>query len=345
MKKILSLLFLFLCSMISICGIQADDARKSKVVWLTNYEDAVNQSRTASKPIILFFTGSDWCGWCNRLEEEVLDTDDFAEASADKFIFVKLDFPLYSNQDSRLSAQNKSLQKKYDIRSFPTIVILDSDQQKQIGVTGYRPGGGKQYAAHLFKMVSDYSGYKQKAMSLDKQKLSGMELKKLYEKSKELNLDNDTAQIMRLGLKSDQESYFLIERYRFLAEEGQIHSKEASSIKRRIHELDPKNENQTQYQVAVIEFESNCEEMEKDHYACEKAVLPLLDYIERFGADDKDNMWRLHMIISQVFLDKNKLGEALKHAKASYETAPSTVQPEIATAIKNIQSQISRTPH
>jgi hypothetical protein len=49
------------------------------------------------------------------------------------------------------------------------------------------------------------------------------------------------------------------------------------------------------------------------------------------------------MIISQVYLDKNRLVEALDHARASYYAAPPSVQSEIALAITNIQSQLPST--
>lgn len=334
-------IFVTLCTIFllsAFCFCDALEARHGKLQWLTNYEEAVNQSKASSKPIVLFFTGSDWCGWCTKLEQEVLNTDEFADEVKDKFIFVMLDFPMHKALDSKLSAQNKELQKKFDVRSFPTIVVLNS-QQQQVGVTGYRPGGGRQYAAHLFKMVGNYSSYRQKLQDLDKQKISGADLKQLYEKSLELGLDNDAMLIMKAGMQSDQSLFFLVERYRALANEGLIHEPEAVALRRQLMASDPKNSNLTHYQVAVIDFEAYCEEMEKEKYSPDLAIAPLVDYIDKFGENDNENLWRLEMIISQVYLDKNRLPEAIKYAQAAYESAPSTVRPEIATAIKNIHIQ------
>lgn len=326
------------------CGLYAEGAAGRQAVrWTTNYDEGVQQAKAASKPIVLFFTGSDWCGWCTKLEEEALDTAEFGEAAGGKFIFVKLDFPLYSNQDPQTKAQNKSLQQKYDVRGFPTIVVVDPVQNQPIGTSGYRPGGGKAYADHLLKMVNDYSGYKQKVSALERSKYSGNDLKQLYEKSKELKLVNDSTKIVKKGMESDESLYFLVERYRFLAEEGQINGKECTTLRQQILALDPLNEKEMHYQIALTDFETNCIDMERDNSSPEKAVAPLVAYIDKFGSKDREHLWRLQLIVSQVYLDKNEMPTALKFAQASYESAPACVQPELSRAITNIRSQIHST--
>jgi protein disulfide-isomerase len=339
MKQTIALLFLMVacCTAISL---NAANGPNQGINWQTNYESAVNQAKSSSKPIILFFTGSDWCGWCNRLDEEVFNTAEFAASSKDKFIFVKIDFPLYTALPQELNEQNKQLKKRYDIRSFPTLVVIDP-QEQQIGTTGYRAGGAAQYAAHLDKLIGNYTNYKQKVQNLQEQKLGGEELKKLYQKSKELDLGNDACHIIKLGMESDEKVYFLTEHYRFLAEEGLIHSPESIKLKQQLLALDPQNEKHLQYDIAVIEFEASCEEMQKENYSSDLAVAPLVHYINKYGSKDKDNLWRLEMIISQVYLDKNRLNDALKHAEAARIAAPPTVQSEIASAVASIQSQIS----
>lgn len=336
--------FLFIIFAILGCTcnfITAEHAPQQKgITWLTNYEQALDEAKKTSKPIILFFTGSDWCTWCNKLDKEVFESHEFADDAGNQYIFLKLDFPLYSALTPQLSGQNKQLQKKYDVRSFPTLVILDHTGQQQIGVTGYRAGGGGQYAAHLKKMVDNHKSYKEKLQSSQTQKLSGLELRKLYEKSKELDLPNDTSYLLKIGMNSELKTFFLTERYRFLAEEGLIHDKEAVAIKQQLQDLDPNNELHVHYDIAVIEFEAFSEEKGKNK---DLATLPLLDYIEKFGSQDRGNLWRLEMIISQVYLDKNQLTSALKHAQASYDASPPSVQGEIASAIRNIQSQLNAT--
>lgn len=341
-NKLIALLTTILLHSCLLCAF--DGQSKGSIKWFTDYDEALKQARSASQPLLMFFTGSDWCGWCNKIDEEAFDTKDFAEAAGNKFVFLKLDFPLYSAQDPKIKAQNKQLQQRFDVRSFPTVILYDAQENQQIGTTGYRAGGGKQYAGYLYKMFSDYSAYKQKMGTLDKTKPSGTELKLLYDKAKELSLHHDANKIIRSGMDSDQSLFFLVERYRFLASEDQIHSQEAVALKQQLLAADANNEQQIPYQLAIIEFESLCANMDKENYTSDSTVAPLVAYIEKFGAKDKENLWRLQIIISQVYLDKNQMPDALKYAQKSHDSAPASVQAEIATAIQNIQSLISSTP-
>ena len=66
MKKILLIAFLTLTSM----SIQAQE----ELTWHTDMSKATDISIKENKPMFLFFTGSDWCGWCIRLQKEVFKT-------------------------------------------------------------------------------------------------------------------------------------------------------------------------------------------------------------------------------------------------------------------------------
>lgn len=328
----------FLCCHLCCWGASNQVAPQvSSIQWLTNYEDAVKQAKEQSKPLLLFFTGTGWCPYCTKLEEEVLHTREFAESSGNQFIFLILDFPQNKNSMS-MASQNRQLLQKFDVRSFPTIILYDAQQQRQIGITGYRPGGPRQYASHLNNMVNDYSMYNQKMQKVDQQQLSGAELKQLYEKAMEFHLENDLPIIIKSGVNSDLKNYFLLEQYRHLADEGMIHSKETISLKQQLLASDPDNANRVHYEIAVIDFEAYAQD--QDHYSAAHAAAPLIDYVEKYGKADKDNLWRLQMIISQVFLDQHQLPQALNFAKSSYQSAPSTIRPDIAVVIKNIQAEI-----
>lgn len=317
---------------------------ESHLTWKSTYQEAREESKSTSKPIVLFFTGSDWCGWCHKLEKEVLNTPEFAELVGKDFIFVTVDFPLYKPSDPKIAEVNKQLQKKFDVKGFPTLVLVDKDEGR-IGVTGYRPGGAKAYAEHLMKMVSDYSQYKQKVSSLNTEKgnpLSSSEMKSLYKKAVELSRHEEAATLIHAGLQAEDNGFFLLERFRELALGGNIDGAESVSLKKKIIALDPHNESHYHYEMALVEFESYPEEISHDTYSPEIAVEPLVNYIQKFGKRDKENVWRLQMIISQAYLDKNNLQQALDYARASYETAPETIKSEIAIAVKNMQTEIKK---
>lgn len=333
--------FAILFATLFLCWNTTSQAAQNAVRWITSYEEAVNQSKASGKPIILFFTGSDWCSWCHKLDNEVLNTPEFAQEAGDKFIFVKVDFPINTTLPPQEVAQNKQLQKKFDIKGFPTIVILDKSQQ-QIGVTGYRPGGGKAYASHLFKLVNDYTSYRNKMQTIEKQNYSSADLHKLYDKAKELGQETDAHRILKMGMLSKDNQFFLIERYKFLVEEGRINDPETITLRKNILSNDPQNEYRSHYRIALIDFEDSCQRMEKEQLSTQFAIAPLLNYINEFGSQDRQNLWRLQMIISQIYLEQNQLSDALKFAQDSYQVAPSSAQGEIATAIKGIKSHLSK---
>lgn len=154
MKKIYIKLFCFYAALLFSC-LSAPVEANSTIIWHTDYEAGAAQAKEASKPMLLFFTGSDWCSWCSKLEKEVLDTPDFAQRVANRFVFVKLDFPRHKTIPSNITAVNAALQKRYNIQGFPTIVLLDSNEQK-IGQLGYRAGGGKQYSEHLLSLMNGH---------------------------------------------------------------------------------------------------------------------------------------------------------------------------------------------
>lgn len=318
----------------------ATETENSSLIWTTNYEEACVLSKKTGKPLVLFFTGSDWCSWCSKLDEEALATSEFAEAVNDRFIFLKVDFPMHIILPIEQIKQNKSLQDKFSVRSFPVLVLLDANQ-KQIGTVGYRPGDGKQFAAHLLKMIDNYASYRNKMQQLSHANLNGKDLKRLYQKAHELGLKQDALEIVNAGVNSDQQLFFQTELYRIKVNEGKIDSTDTKDLRQKLLSSETNNKQLTHYQIALIDFESNCGKLEKgDGYTPEQAVIPLITYIDVFGKQDVENLWRLHMVISQVYLDQNYLNEALHYARKSYESAPTKLKPEIAKAVKNIESKL-----
>lgn len=115
-------------------------AAASAAPWLTSYEEAVRESQRTGKPILMDFTGSDWCIWCKRLKAEVFDTPEFEAWAARKVVLLELDFPRSGDQSDALKKQNAELQEKYNIQGFPSILFVNSKGEVQ-GEYGYDAGG------------------------------------------------------------------------------------------------------------------------------------------------------------------------------------------------------------
>ena len=123
--------------------------------WLTSYTDAVAQSKKTGKPVMAYFTGSDWCVWCHRLDDEVLDTPTFAKWADKNVVLLKLDFPQTFHLSSDLTAQNTSLQEKYHVDGYPTVHILDY-KGDDVANQGYEEGGPNPWDGHLQSKITDW---------------------------------------------------------------------------------------------------------------------------------------------------------------------------------------------
>jgi len=115
--------------------------------WETDINKAIKISNKTKKPMLLFFTGSDWCGWCIRLQKEVLKTPEFAKWAKANVVLVELDFPRRTTQSEEIKAQNNGLQQVFGIQGYPTVWFATAKQKDGkpsytgMGNTGYVAGG------------------------------------------------------------------------------------------------------------------------------------------------------------------------------------------------------------
>jgi len=124
-------------------------ANASEATWLTDLPKAEAQAKADHKIVLVDFTGSDWCNWCIKFRKEVLDTPEFQEYAGKNVVLVELDFPHKKAQPDDLKAANAALKKQYEVKGFPTLLVLDGTG-KEIGrQVGYSEGGPKAFIAKL----------------------------------------------------------------------------------------------------------------------------------------------------------------------------------------------------
>lgn len=116
--------------------------------WEENLETALQEAKTQNKAVLVNFTGSDWCVWCQKLSAEVFSKSEFEDYAEDNLILVKLDFPRNIEQSTETKMYNNQLMQKYGIKGFPTILLFNP-QGKVVLQTGYQPGGPVSYIDHL----------------------------------------------------------------------------------------------------------------------------------------------------------------------------------------------------
>lgn len=123
--------------------------------WETDFEKASAKAKAEGKHLLIDFSGSDWCGWCVKLDKEVFSQKAFQEYAKENLVLVLADFPRdKSGQSAELRKQNDKLSKKFGVRGFPTVYILDPEG-KSIAKTGYQAGGPEAYVEHVKKLIAD----------------------------------------------------------------------------------------------------------------------------------------------------------------------------------------------
>lgn len=119
--------------------------------WETDLKKAQDLARSSHKLVLLDFTGSDWCGWCIRLDKDILSKPAFKDYANKNLVLVEIDFPRRKSQSDDLKKQNQELAAKYQVEGFPTIVLLNGDGQKVWRFDGYFADGPEKFIEQLEK--------------------------------------------------------------------------------------------------------------------------------------------------------------------------------------------------
>ena len=101
---------------------QKDSVKKEGgLEWYTDIMKANEKSQSTNKPLFAFFTGSDWCTWCKRLQANVFSKQEFIAWAKKNVILVELDFPRGKALSPELTQQNNNLQQTFGVQGYPTI--------------------------------------------------------------------------------------------------------------------------------------------------------------------------------------------------------------------------------
>ncbi|PVW13867.1 thioredoxin family protein [Marixanthomonas spongiae] len=135
MKRLMYLAFLFFTVVAS-----AQMKKNNLLNWHTNLEEAQAISKENDKPILLYFTGSDWCAPCKMLKEDFFESPKFKEKAKD-LVLVVIDYPRKVDLLSQKQLDyNKTVIAQYNKQqTFPKILMLNP-RGKELGkISGYSP--------------------------------------------------------------------------------------------------------------------------------------------------------------------------------------------------------------
>ena len=149
---------------------QEKASEQSELTWYTNLMEAHDVSKKKKKPVFAFFTGSDWCGWCKKLQADVFAKKEFITWAKKNVILLEVDFPRMKALSPELQQQNNNLQQSFGVMGYPTIWmfhLLKNDSAKTfsidpVGSLGYPVGAipGAEQNQFLHKADSLLNNYK-----------------------------------------------------------------------------------------------------------------------------------------------------------------------------------------
>lgn len=111
-------------------------------------EEALEQAREESKLLYVAFLGEDWSLSSKRFRQTVLSSEAFTAFAADAAIY----YPVMARRKPPLTkeetAQLQALVIHFDIKSYPTLIILAPDGQELLR-HGYKELSAEDYVALL----------------------------------------------------------------------------------------------------------------------------------------------------------------------------------------------------
>jgi protein disulfide-isomerase len=126
-------------------------AQETVLKWETDINKAINDSVEQDKKALIFFTGSDWCGWCVKLQKEVFQKEEFANWAKD-YILVELDFPRRKQVDQETLQRNQQIQQIFQVQGYPAVFIVKPAKTEDgkinlnaLARTGYVAGGPEKW--------------------------------------------------------------------------------------------------------------------------------------------------------------------------------------------------------
>ncbi|MGD1945125.1 MAG: thioredoxin family protein [Croceivirga sp.] len=123
---------LFLVFLFSIAGNAQD--------WQTNFDSALAEALAENKPLLLVFSGSDWCAPCIKLDRSIWQSEEFQTHSEKNYVLYKADFPRKKkNQlDKSISIQNNALAERYNPKGYLPLVLILNENGEVLGKTGFQ---------------------------------------------------------------------------------------------------------------------------------------------------------------------------------------------------------------
>lgn len=117
---------------------EKNEEKKIALNWAATYKEALHRSKKENKPLLIYFTGSDWCAPCKILDRDLFHSEKFKLIADQHLVLLEVDIPrrLDLLEPFKLK-ENLTLKSKYDVNSFPTLLFVNHRGRKIAIKKGY----------------------------------------------------------------------------------------------------------------------------------------------------------------------------------------------------------------
>jgi protein disulfide-isomerase len=296
--------------------------------WQLEEVRVLETAREENRPIVAAFLGSD-CPWSEKLHKEVLESPLFLKSAGREAVLWLV--TLGHKEEDKVYLQ------KYHVQKCPLFLLLDP-RGKEFARFESMSQDAMDCAKKILSLIENFH---EVCSVLDQNEIHFEEKKwfELYHKAKELSVPCFKEVILERGLREEKGNCFHLKKFETLLEKHKLKHPQVLKVKQQLLDRDPDNVFGTHFKVAVLEFQKIASRL-KSKDRPEKALMPLLQYIHKFGKKDPKNLWKGELMIAEFLFTKNFIVKALEHAEAAYSAAPDTAKLQIAKTISMMQGQI-----
>ncbi len=121
--------------------------------WLTDHKTALAAAKKAKKPVLMVFTGSDWCPPCKKLHHDVFESEAFKAWAPKNVVLLELDFPRKKELPKEQKQHNDKLKNEFKVTGFPTVIALDAKGKKLHEQSGFGGGSAEDWIKKFEKEI------------------------------------------------------------------------------------------------------------------------------------------------------------------------------------------------
>lgn len=339
------LVFRFIISLLCLCqSVEAKSlffkSRNAEFIEVSNHDDLEQVKRKAAlsnKGVLIAFLGSNWCPWSKKMEEEVLSKKGLLASLDEDCLLVKIAVPAKLNDDP-VYAELHALAGEFQVKESPTFVLLSSEGEL-IAKEGFFPLQAEEFVGHWKEC---FQTFQEISNTLEGESaISEASLEEMYQKAKSLSFHKQQADIIERGVKLSSEPFFLLEKYESLSADRKTKDPELQALRKKICALDPHNEKRAHLRLAMIDFSTQLER-KKRRRDPKIAVEPLIAYIKEYGERDKENLWKLEMMVAQFLFSKGSYESAIKHAEKSLKASPEAIRADVEQTLDYLKKSAEK---